>query len=132
MIIFLCRNRTCRKENLSFSLEGPFQYTLAQTIASCIIGERERANLVMSTGRPPTLRSAHRGQFVRPCGKPRERQTHSIAFNLKDTLKHRMKHLFCAIGVAVGEVQLIPFEFTAQCAWTTYHAPKLVPGRHGV
>ena len=52
------------------------------------------------------LRSARRGrnslQFVRPYGKPRERQAHSIAFNLKDT----SKHLFCAIGVAVGEGQV--------------------------
>ena len=39
-----------------------------------------------------------------PTGKPRERQAHSIAFNLKDT----SKHLFCAIGVPVGEVQLAP------------------------
>ena len=58
--------------------------------------------------RPPTLRSAHKGrnslQLVRPYGKPRERQAHSRAFNVKDT----SKHLFCAIGVAVGEVQLEP------------------------
>ena len=39
-----------------------------------------------------------------PTGKPRERQAHSIAFNLKDT----SKHLFCATGVPVGEVQLAP------------------------
>jgi len=40
--------------------------------------------------------------LVQPYGKPRERQVHSRAFNMKDT----SKHLFCAIGVAVGEVQL--------------------------
>ena len=64
--------------------------------------------LHVSCPRPPTLRSARQGlnllQFVRPYGKPRERQAHSIAFYWKD----RSKHLFCAIGVAVYEVQLSP------------------------
>ena len=56
----------------------------------------------------PHPHSSRRGrnslQFGQPYGKPRERQAHSIAFNLKDT----SKHLFCAIGVLVGEVQLAP------------------------
>ena len=62
----------------------------------------------ISCPRPPTLHSARRDwnslQFVRLYGKPRERRAHSIAFNLKDT----SKYLFCAIGVAVSEVQLSP------------------------
>ena len=92
----------------------------------------KRGRRLFSCPRPPTLSSARRGQnslqFVRPYGKPRERQAHSIAFNLKDT----SKYLFCAIGVAVGEVQLSPFESTAWCTWTTCHAPKLVLGRPSI
>ena len=49
---------------------------------------------------PPTLRRAcqcqNSLQFVRPYGKPRERQAHTS------------KHLFCAIRVAVRGVQLSP------------------------
>ena len=58
-------------------------------------------------------------EFVPPYGKPRERQAHSIAFNLKDASKHH----FCALEVAVGEVQLAPFSLPRG----TCHAPNLVP-----
>ena len=59
----------------------------------------------ISCPRPPTLHRARRCrnslQFVRPYGKPREQQAHSIVIDTS-------KHLFCAIGVAVREVQLSP------------------------
>ena len=78
----------------------------------------------ISCPRPPTLLAHAEVEITSVRATVRERQAQSIAFNLKDT----SKHLFCAIGVAVGEVQLSPLSLPPG-AQTTCHAPKLVPGR---
>ena len=87
----------------------------------------------ISCPRPPTLCSARQGrnslQFMRPYGKPRERQAHSIAFYLKDT----SKHLFCAIEVAVGKVQLSPLSLPYRAVHVDYAPHPQVgtgPTRH--
>ena len=73
--------------------------------------------ICISCPRPPTLGSARRGRSVR--ATVWQAKGAIVTLNLKDT----SKHLFCAIGVPVGEVQLAPLglrQLATPPSWSEY------------